>query len=121
MMALAGGWRRQGPWTAMLYGVPFPNSSCWVVNASSGDCPDWVTGELWMGGRSIARGYRGKFDGRAPAGQLAASVSCWIESADQSSPTPVQGALAAVLRQVLPHRSTHCSQIAATGSASGPG
>lgn len=47
-------------WTAVPYGSPFPNNACRVVNSSGVDCPDWVPGELWIGGRGIARGYRGR-------------------------------------------------------------
>jgi mycobactin phenyloxazoline synthetase len=49
-------------WAAVPYGVPFPNNACRVVNSSGADCPDWVAGELWIGGRGIARGYRGRPD-----------------------------------------------------------
>jgi mycobactin phenyloxazoline synthetase len=31
---------------------------CRVVNARGEDCPDWVPGELWLGGRGVANGYR---------------------------------------------------------------
>ncbi|MBU9765739.1 amino acid adenylation domain-containing protein [Mycobacterium sp. TNTM28] len=47
-------------WTAVPYGKPFPNNACRVVNAAGQDCPDWVPGELWIGGRGLARGYRGQ-------------------------------------------------------------
>lgn len=47
-------------WTAVPYGVPFPNIACRVVNDVGADCPDWVAGELWISGRGIARGYRGR-------------------------------------------------------------
>lgn len=47
-------------WTAVPYGVPFPNNAARVVNSFGADCPDWVPGELWIGGRGIASGYRGK-------------------------------------------------------------
>ncbi|MGV0627615.1 non-ribosomal peptide synthetase [Mycolicibacter minnesotensis] len=44
------------------YGVPLPNMACRVVDESGNDCPDWVAGELWVSGRGIARGYRGRPD-----------------------------------------------------------
>ena len=47
-------------WTAVPYGVPFTNNAARVVNSFGADCPDWVPGELWIGGRGIASGYRGK-------------------------------------------------------------
>nr|WP_286670876.1 amino acid adenylation domain-containing protein [Mycobacterium paraterrae] len=48
--------------TALPFGTPLPNNACRVVNDRGGDCPDWVAGELWVGGRGIARGYRGRPD-----------------------------------------------------------
>jgi mycobactin phenyloxazoline synthetase len=49
-------------WTAIPFGVPLPNNACRVVNQTGHDCPDWVTGELWVTGRGIARGYRDRPD-----------------------------------------------------------
>jgi mycobactin phenyloxazoline synthetase len=49
-------------WTAVPYGTPLPNNACRVVNDMGDDCPDWVVGELWVSGRGIARGYRGRPD-----------------------------------------------------------
>jgi amino acid adenylation domain-containing protein len=45
-------------WRAVPYGVPLRNVRCRVVDARGRDCPDWVTGELWIGGISLASGYR---------------------------------------------------------------
>jgi mycobactin phenyloxazoline synthetase len=47
-------------WTALPYGIPLPNNACRVVGDTGDDCPDWVAGELWVSGRGIARGYRGR-------------------------------------------------------------
>ena len=49
-------------WTAVPFGRPLPNNACRVVAADGTDCPDWVPGELWVSGRGIARGYRGRPD-----------------------------------------------------------
>lgn len=49
-------------WTSVPFGVPLANNCCRVVDARGEDCPDWVPGELWVGGRGIARGYRGRPD-----------------------------------------------------------
>jgi mycobactin phenyloxazoline synthetase len=48
--------------TALPFGTPLSNNVCRVVNDRGGDCPDWVAGELWISGRGIARGYRGRRD-----------------------------------------------------------
>ena len=42
--------------------MPLTNNACRVVNDTGDDCPDWVAGELWVSGRGIARGYRGRPD-----------------------------------------------------------
>ena len=44
---------------SMPWGVPLDNVVCRVADADDRDRPDWVTGELWVGGASLARGYRG--------------------------------------------------------------
>ncbi|CAJ1500770.1 amino acid adenylation domain-containing protein [[Mycobacterium] burgundiense] len=49
-------------WAAVPLGKPLPNNKCRVVAADGSDCPDWVPGEFWVGGRGIARGYRGRPD-----------------------------------------------------------
>lgn len=49
-------------WTSVPFGVPLTNNCCRVVDSRGEDCPDWVPGELWVGGRGIARGYRGRPD-----------------------------------------------------------
>ncbi|WP_063060527.1 non-ribosomal peptide synthetase [Nocardia sienata] len=41
------------------YGAPLANVVLRVVNERGEDCPDWVPGELWIGGVSVAEGYRG--------------------------------------------------------------
>lgn len=49
-------------WSAVPFGRPLPNNTCRVVAVDGSDCPDWVPGELWVSGRGIARGYRGRPD-----------------------------------------------------------
>lgn len=48
--------------TALPFGTPLSNNVCRVVNDRGGECPDWVAGELWISGRGIASGYRGRPD-----------------------------------------------------------
>jgi mycobactin phenyloxazoline synthetase len=45
-------------WAAVPFGVPLRNVRCRVVSPSGRDCPDWVAGELWVGGANVAAGYR---------------------------------------------------------------
>ncbi|MEQ4715479.1 amino acid adenylation domain-containing protein [Nonomuraea sp. B19D2] len=49
-------------WTSIPYGTPLRNVTCRVVDPLDRDCPDWVAGELWIGGAGVARGYRGDPD-----------------------------------------------------------
>ncbi|WOC12966.1 non-ribosomal peptide synthetase [Gordonia sp. MP11Mi] len=46
-------------WDTVPYGRPMAGSACRVVNERGEDAPDWVTGELWIGGAGVADGYRG--------------------------------------------------------------
>ncbi|MFS1522805.1 amino acid adenylation domain-containing protein [Microbulbifer sp. 2304DJ12-6] len=46
-------------WRSIPYGYPLANQQFRVVDALGRDCPDWVTGELWIGGAGVALGYRG--------------------------------------------------------------
>ncbi|QQC92406.1 non-ribosomal peptide synthetase [Streptomyces alfalfae] len=45
-------------WPSVPYGYPLGNQRYRVVDDEGRDCPDWVTGELWIGGTGVARGYR---------------------------------------------------------------
>ena len=46
-------------WRSVPYGFPLRNQMFRVVDGRGRDCPDWVAGELWIGGVGVARGYRG--------------------------------------------------------------
>ncbi|TWH46110.1 non-ribosomal peptide synthetase [Sporomusa sp. KB1] len=46
-------------WTSIPYGRPLTNQQYRVVDGKGRDCPDWVAGELWIGGAGVALGYRG--------------------------------------------------------------
>jgi mycobactin phenyloxazoline synthetase len=45
-------------WKSVPYGTPLRNVRCRVVDGRGRDCPDWVPGELWIGGDGVALGYR---------------------------------------------------------------
>ncbi|MFJ6000421.1 amino acid adenylation domain-containing protein [Streptomyces sp. NPDC092370] len=53
------GGRVPARWTSVPYGTPLRNVRCRVVDPQGRDCPDWVAGELWIGGAGVADGYRG--------------------------------------------------------------
>ncbi|WP_193085934.1 non-ribosomal peptide synthetase [Halomonas sp. FME65] len=46
-------------WKSIPYGFPLQNQKFRVVNECGNDCPDWVSGELWIGGEGVALGYIG--------------------------------------------------------------
>ncbi|WP_131819747.1 AMP-binding protein, partial [Mycobacteroides abscessus] len=48
----------QQHWATIPFGVPLRNVRCRVVSQAGRDCLDWVPGELWIGGDSVASGYR---------------------------------------------------------------
>ncbi|MEE4022151.1 amino acid adenylation domain-containing protein [Gordonia sp. PKS22-38] len=45
-------------WTSVPFGTPLRNVVCRIVDSSGRECPDWVTGDLWVGGAGVAHGYR---------------------------------------------------------------
>ncbi|WP_378730176.1 amino acid adenylation domain-containing protein [Nocardia brasiliensis] len=45
-------------WKSIPYGFPLRNQKYRVVDERGRDRPDWVPGELWIGGTGVARGYR---------------------------------------------------------------
>jgi amino acid adenylation domain-containing protein len=46
-------------WPSIPYGRPLPGQRYRVVGPDGRDCPDWVAGELWIGGAGLAAGYLG--------------------------------------------------------------
>jgi amino acid adenylation domain-containing protein len=46
-------------WRSIPYGHPLRGQEYRVVDGRGRDCPDFVPGELWIGGAGVARGYRG--------------------------------------------------------------
>ncbi|WP_106915368.1 amino acid adenylation domain-containing protein [Chryseobacterium aurantiacum] len=47
----------QPNWKSIPYGKPLANQKYRVVNHLGMDCPDGITGELWIGGKGVATGY----------------------------------------------------------------
>ncbi|MGG7163384.1 amino acid adenylation domain-containing protein [Clostridium ihumii] len=46
-------------WISIPYGQPLKNQAYRVVDSKGRDCPNWVSGELWIGGQGVAKGYVG--------------------------------------------------------------
>lgn len=44
-------------WKSIPYGKPLAGRVFRVVDGKGRDCPDMVSGELWIGGSGVARGY----------------------------------------------------------------
>ncbi|ANU46252.1 amino acid adenylation protein [Enterocloster clostridioformis] len=44
-------------WRSIPYGAPLSNQYLRVVDGNGYDCPDYVNGELWIGGEGVAEGY----------------------------------------------------------------
>lgn len=44
-------------WRSIPYGYPLAHQKYRVVDIHGRDCPDWVPGELWIGGKGVALGY----------------------------------------------------------------
>ncbi|MFC8127455.1 amino acid adenylation domain-containing protein [Streptomyces sp. NPDC057302] len=44
-------------WVSIPYGHPLGNQTYRVTDPERHDCPEWVAGELWIGGAGVADGY----------------------------------------------------------------
>jgi len=44
-------------WVSIPYGYALSNQTYRIVDSKGNDTPDWVPGELWIGGAGVARGY----------------------------------------------------------------
>lgn len=47
-------------WKSIPYGIPLKNQKYKIIDEFGRDCPNWVQGELCIGGIGIARGYIGE-------------------------------------------------------------
>ncbi|RAW71444.1 MULTISPECIES: non-ribosomal peptide synthetase [unclassified Photorhabdus] len=47
----------EAQWRSIPYGYPLANQRYRVMGEDGRDCPDWVVGELWIGGSGVALGY----------------------------------------------------------------
>ena len=47
----------EGHWASIPYGRPLANQRFYVLDENLQDCPDWVPGELYIGGAGVAAGY----------------------------------------------------------------
>ncbi|MEO1067927.1 MAG: amino acid adenylation domain-containing protein [Cyanobacteria bacterium J06638_6] len=44
-------------WTSIPYGRPLANQQWYVLNENQQPCPVWVPGQLYIGGKGLAKGY----------------------------------------------------------------
>ncbi len=44
-------------WKSIPYGKPLPRQSFFILNSEGQECPDWVPGQLYIGGHGLASGY----------------------------------------------------------------
>ncbi|CAM5281508.1 non-ribosomal peptide synthetase [Streptomyces spiroverticillatus] len=59
--------RTDPQWTSIPYGKPLANQSWYVRDSVGREVPDWVTGQLYIGGAGIALGYLGDAEKTASA------------------------------------------------------
>ncbi|HEV2707197.1 MAG TPA: amino acid adenylation domain-containing protein, partial [Pyrinomonadaceae bacterium] len=47
----------ESEWKSIPYGHPMRNQQIYVLNERMEECPEWVTGQLYIGGVGLAKGY----------------------------------------------------------------
>jgi amino acid adenylation domain-containing protein len=75
-------WRAGERWEAMPYGVPLRGVRLRVVDEAGADRPDFVPGEILIGGASVAEGYVGRPDLTASR-FLSARGTRWYRTGDR--------------------------------------
>jgi amino acid adenylation domain-containing protein len=70
-----------GHWRSIPYGYPLRGQRYRVVDGRGRDCPDFVAGELWIGGAGVARGYRGDPE-RTTRHFAHYAGECWYRTGD---------------------------------------
>ncbi|MYM58161.1 amino acid adenylation domain-containing protein [Vibrio sp. OCN044] len=68
-------------WRSIPYGRPLPRQKYRVVDDLGRDCPDWVAGELWIGGDGVALGYFND-DQKTQAQFLEINGEVWYRTGD---------------------------------------
>ncbi|MFF3071770.1 amino acid adenylation domain-containing protein [Kitasatospora sp. NPDC057904] len=74
-------------WSSIPYGTPLRGVVCRVVDPLGRDRPDWVPGELWIGGAGLARGYRGDAE-RTAERFVEADGRRWYRTGDRARYRP---------------------------------
>jgi amino acid adenylation domain-containing protein len=74
-------------WPSVPYGTPLRDQRYRVVDPHGRDCPDWVAGELWIGGAGVALGYRGDPE-RTASRFVTAGGERWYRTGDQGRYRP---------------------------------
>jgi yersiniabactin nonribosomal peptide synthetase len=69
-----------GDWISIPYGRPLKNQVYRVVDDLGRVCPNFVPGELWIGGVGVAKGYRG--DKTLSALKFADDIMPWYKTGD---------------------------------------
>ncbi len=59
--------RTDPDWTSIPYGKPLANQSWHILDSVGREVPDWVTGQLFIGGAGVALGYLGDAEKTASA------------------------------------------------------
>lgn len=69
------------------YGFPLANQQFRVMDENDADCPDWVAGELWIGGAGVAQCYHG--DARQTASRFVSyQGQRWYRTGDRGFYSP---------------------------------
>jgi len=68
-------------WTSIPYGKPLKNQIYRVVDDFNRVCPNYVHGELWIGGAGVAKGYKG--DEKLTAEKFITDTISWYKTGDK--------------------------------------